>query len=427
MIRKIIESNKIFAKIASIGFVTTFTRALINLIISKVLAVHLGPSGMAIYGQLINYSALLTNISTGSTTTGIVKLSAENKDNRLYLDRLFSTVFKINLYLGGLVFVFFCVFVTPLSVLIFGDESYRSVIFMMGLSAFFFGVNLVIPSILNGLGHFRQFFYYNIVLNFALLTCIVVLVNFLGVKGALQAYLLSQIITFFLMIWQTYKVGAINIKYFMDKVFDKKIVKSLASFTIMSFTAVLLVNFSQIIIRNNVINAFSQEKAGLWEGMLKISSAYFNILVSSLSIYYLPKIASFNQRSLFVKEFVYLFKIIAPCMLLLFTCIFLFRVPIINTLFTEQFLPIENYFLPVLIGDFFKWIGWLFSYILIAKSALNLYLLNEIMAFCIFIGLTYFGSSFLGEIGLYYGYATTYFLYMITSAFLCNVYLSKLK
>jgi len=45
---------------------------------------------------------------------------------------------------------------------------------------------------------------------------------------------------------------------------------------------------SQLIIRNFVITHISAESAGYWQGVLKISDIYMAVIISSLSLYYLP-------------------------------------------------------------------------------------------------------------------------------------------
>jgi len=64
----------------------------------------------------------------------------------------------------------------------------------------------------------------------------------------------------------------------------------------MAISSLLLTPLVQIGIRKHIIETLTIEQAGYWDALSKISNAYFGIITSSLSIYYLPKLSSLKER-----------------------------------------------------------------------------------------------------------------------------------
>ena len=80
--RKIIQTS--LFKITSLNSFSVVLKIGIGLITSKILAVFVGPSGMALVGNLRNFLTSLENISTLGFQNGIVKYAAENEKNKNY-------------------------------------------------------------------------------------------------------------------------------------------------------------------------------------------------------------------------------------------------------------------------------------------------------------------------------------------------------
>ena len=70
-IKKVISSDLV--KVFSLNAVSTFIRMLTGFVSVKVVAVLIGPVGIALLGQLNNFSSILLSISTGGITNGMTK------------------------------------------------------------------------------------------------------------------------------------------------------------------------------------------------------------------------------------------------------------------------------------------------------------------------------------------------------------------
>ena len=80
-------------KITSLNSFSVGLKIGIGLITSKILAVFVGPGGMALVGNLRNFLTSLESISTLGFQNGIVKYVAENQKNKSEFQKILATVF----------------------------------------------------------------------------------------------------------------------------------------------------------------------------------------------------------------------------------------------------------------------------------------------------------------------------------------------
>ena len=92
---------------------------LLAFISQKILAVFLGPEGVAQIGNLRNVIPIIESFSTLGIFNGVVKYVADYKDDKEELQKLFSTSF---VYITIASLVAFCV-------LFFGAEYFNDLVF----------------------------------------------------------------------------------------------------------------------------------------------------------------------------------------------------------------------------------------------------------------------------------------------------------
>lgn len=423
----VLGGNQLLAKISSMGFVITASRTIVNLVISKVIALTIGASGIALYSQLANVSALLTSISTGAGNTGIVKYTAERKGDNVFYRELMSTVLKFNLMAGAAIALCLCLFSNFFASKFFFSESYAGFTSILGICILFSGLNIILLAVLNGLGKYRLFFIYSLVVNFSLVSMVLLSLQFATTQSILYAYVVTQVLAFALMAYVVIKERLLRLDFYTNSVFSFDIIKLLSKYTIMSLSAVVFINVSQIIIRSYIIDVESESVAGLWDATLRISASYFAVIISSLGIYYLPVVSALETRTQIKGEIRKVFVFMAPIIIVGFIAIFFLRDLAIRIVFSKEFLLIGDFFDRILLADFFKWIGWLFSYVLIAKGSTKWYVANEFMAFLAITGFSVIGLKYDSLNGLFNGHLGAYLFYMLTSVGIVTIFLKKLK
>ena len=195
-IKKITQTN--LFKITSLNSLSVVLKIGIGLITSKLLAVFVGPSGMALVGNFRNFSTSLESISTLGFQSGVVKYVAENKDNKKQLQKIISTTF-ISLLIISVFFSGFLYFLAEYwNSKIFGiNFDYPIVFKAMALALPWFAVSVFLLSLINGLGKFKKVILINVIGNFIGLVVSVLMILHYKTLGALLSIVISPALLFF--------------------------------------------------------------------------------------------------------------------------------------------------------------------------------------------------------------------------------------
>jgi PST family polysaccharide transporter len=272
---------------------------------------------------------------------------------------------------------------------------------------------------INGYKQFDLFVKISIVSSIIGLVLSLLLVIPFGVNGTLLNAVTSQSLVFFVVLFLAKKanVGCLEKKYLWNK-FDKAKAVRFFRFALMTLVSAFTVPVSHLIIRNYIINRYSLQAAGLWEGMNRLSNVYLMIITSSFGVYYLPRLSELKTGIEIKKEIRTAYKVIVPCMLAGLTVVYFGRFLIIDILFSDDFREMSSLFFWRLVGDFFKITSWLIAYLLHAKSMTRLFIASELFFTVSYVGLAMVSSELIGLNGLILGYAINYLVYLVVVYFL---------
>ncbi|MBC8882666.1 oligosaccharide flippase family protein [Flavobacterium piscinae] len=281
-----ISSLNSFAILLKIGF---------GLVISKILAIYVGPAGMALVGNLRNFQTSLESFVTLGFQNGIVKYTAQFKGDKNQFKKLISTV-SITITLFILLFgIGLYVFREVIASYLFGSENeyeiiIKAIIFSLpfyGFSLFYF-LNQRIREI-------QKVVYISVIGNiFGFVFSLFLVLNY-NVLGALFAMVLAPITNFFIATFFVFK--EIKLFQFIQlKFFDKSILNNLSSYSAMALFSAISGPLIYIFLRNHLINTAGIDVAGFWESMSRISSYYMLFVSSLMSMYFLPQLAVSNKE-----------------------------------------------------------------------------------------------------------------------------------
>ncbi|MBB2954346.1 O-antigen translocase [Sphingobacterium sp. JUb56] len=392
------------------GFIS-FVRIISGFISVKIVASIIGPSGIAAVGAFSNFLSIILTFSNGAINSGIIKYTAEYADDEKKQKLLFSTATRITLICSLICGIIIIILSSYISQLLFGSDGYYDVIICLGLSLFFYSLNSVLVSILNGLGKIGRYTIVNTVGAVFGLILTLILVHYWGVKGALYALILSQTLVFFTSILLLLKEYWLNKDYLFSTV-DKEISKSLFKYSSMAIVTALTVPVSQILVRNYIIKEFGISDAGIWQGMTRLSDAYLTFVNMALVTYYLPKLSSISDTSLLRKEIFRGYKLLVPVTVVLCLSVFLMRTYIIEILFTKDFLPMEHLFKWQILGDFFKICSYVLAFLMVAQAKTKFYIITEILFSGSYILLSIFFTRLMGLEGSSLAFCINYFGYL---------------
>lgn len=408
---KKIKSNNLL-KIFSLTGLSTLIKLITSYVMVKILATVVGPSGIALIGQLQNFTAILTTFGAGGINNGVVKYVAEHKQDQLSLRQVIGNGFKITLYLSLFVGIVICILSKYLSNIILLNEDYYYVFILFGLSLFFLSINNFFISVLNGFKEFRKFVFISIITNIIGLIFTIILVFLFSIKGALIANVTYQSVVVFFTIFYIRKLDWFS-SFFLWNKWNKKIIRQYGSYSLMAIISAITIPVVQLLIRKFLINEFSINEAGFWESMNKISGLYLILFTSTFSVYYLPKLSEIKDQQILKNEIFKTYKIFTPLLFMSLAAMFFSKELIINLLFTKDFYFVKKLFLWQLLGDFFKIMSWILAFLMIAKSMTKIYIITEIFFSLLYLVLTYFCVQQYGLIGASKAYFFNYFIYFV--------------
>ena len=198
-----------------------------------------------------------------------------------------------------------------------------------------------------------------------------------------------------------------------SKPFRLFIFKPVLSFTVMSAVAAIVFPSVLIAIRSLLVAHTGIELASYWEGYSRLSLFMSSLAISSISLYYLPKLVEANTGQEMLRVVLwgvkFLIALAFPAMLL----IFWFGNDIISLIYTSSFL--ETIFLLKweLTGTFLKLLSFTVSFIMIAKKLTTVFVLSELISGFLFLGLSTLFIDLYGVVGASIAFAGTYFLYLL--------------
>ena len=396
--------------------ISTVIKLVSAFVINKVIAIYIGPSGLAIVGQLQSFTSIITTFSNGAISSGIVKYTAEYQDIE-EKKKIFSSSIVISLICSLIISIFLFGFSDYLSELILKDIQYSSVFIIFGATIFLFALNMVLISILNGQKEIKKYVLVNIAGSIFSLVFTSILIMQLNLMGALYALVTNQSVMFFVTLAFVIKSSWFKLEYFL-KGLDKESLSKLSKYSLMAIVSALTVPVSHLIIREYIGENLGWDSAGYWQGIWYISTMYLMLVTTTLGVYYLPRLSEIQDNKELRKEIFSGYKIIMPIVILASLIIFLLKEYVILIAFSKDFMPMMELFAWQLIGDVIKIASWLLAYLMLAKAMTKVFIYTEVLFSALFVGLSILFVDKFGLVGITYAYALNYFLYLVMMIFI---------
>jgi O-antigen/teichoic acid export membrane protein len=406
--------------------ISTAVTFISGFVVTKVVAVKIGPEGMTYVGQYQNTIAIMAMLSTLAITTGVVKYLAQHREDIIQKRKVISTAFAIVIVSSAVISLFVIVFNHALSIVAFNSPDFSDIFLLYGFFVILIALNSLTTAVYNGLKEIKYLTLVSITGSLAGLLFTVLFALRMGVKGVLIANNFTALTIFIINIFLLHKKKYFFLKPDISK-WDNSTAKLLLGFTVMGMVSGFVVPLSQIMIRSRIINIFSANEAGWWQAVTRISDYYLAFITTVLSVYYLPRLSEIKDKSELKKEILKGYKIVLPIVISMALLIWVFRLYIIHILFSKEFLPMMPLFTFQLLGDFFKIGSFLLGYLLIAKADIKIFIIAEIAFSASLVILSYFFLGRYGIIGATYAFCINYLLYWFTILLVTRKYFTDGK
>ncbi|MGK5032339.1 O-antigen translocase [Janthinobacterium sp. MDT1-19] len=396
------------------------------MILNKVLAVYVGPSGYALIGQFQNALAVALSLSGGVMGPGVTKGTAQHYDNRAQQHTVWQTAFKLTLSATLLASITFIVANQWLSFKLLERADMGTVFIGLGLALPAIAVNNLLLAIINGKKDVAIYVSANIIGSLLSLLVVGVLTSVWGLYGALLAIAISPaalLLATGALVWRR---EWFKVTFLWGKV-DRSTVRELSGFGLMGLTSAIMSPLAFMFIRNHLSATLGLNAAGYWQASWKISEIYLMLVTLTLSMYYLPRLAEIKMRAELGKEIVKVYSLVLPMVVIGAIVMYVLRDFIIERLFSRDFVPMRELFMWQLTGDVLKIGSWILSYIMLGRAMVRTFILTEVLFSVSFYGLTVAFVSAYGLQGVAMAYAGNYLLYWIVMALLVKNEMKRME
>jgi len=416
-----------FLKTSVLSGVATILSMLMGFVLNKVLAVYIGPAGFGIIGQFQSFLSILQLWATGGVTTGTVKYTAEFRDDTVQKHAFWSMAVRISLVLTTVCSTFTYVFSDELSSLVLKNTGYAYVFELLAFVIFFFVFNQFLLSVLNGQKEIKRLLLINIITSVVKLGLVGWLAAAYGVQGALRGLVLVQLVMCVASLVLVFRLDWFNWRAFAGA-YDSQKVKLLLGFTLMAVVGGITAPISQLLVRDYIGESLSWAAAGQVQGLWTISDAYLAVLSSVLAIYFLPRLSEIKSGSLLRHEVFSALKIVLPVLLVSSLIVIVLSKEVVLVMFTEEFLPIVDLFLWQFVGNIMKGTAFLFSFIMLAKAMIKMFIATQIIFSSSFVLLSIICVDESGLVGVAQAYAINYTIYFVVvlGVFMHKTYKARL-
>lgn len=413
-IKKIVQTN--LFKITSLNSISVLIKIGIGLVTSKLLAVFVGPSGMALVGNLRNFSTSLESISTLGFQNGIVKYVAESKKDKQQLQKIISTVFVCLLAVAVLLSGILYFFAAYWNQQIFGNHFEYEIVFkVIALALPWFAISVFFLSVINGLGKFKEVIWINIIGNIIGLLVSITMILQYKTLGALISIVITPGLLFFVTFYFISKEFHFS-EIIQYDCFDFQVIRNLSSYSLMALVSSVVGPLVFLAIRKNVIAVVGIEEAGFWETMTRISTYYMLFISTILTVYFLPKLSVAKDNQETKKVFWSFYKNILPLFIIGLVFIYFLRKILVKLLFTTEFLPVTSLFFWQLFGDVLKVASLILGYQFFAKKMTIAFIITEIASLVVLYFSSIYLISIFGIQGIVMAQALDNFIYLVVLA-----------
>jgi PST family polysaccharide transporter len=379
---------------------------------AKVSAVYLGPSGMALVGEINNFLQVSTGAVANGAQTGVVNLTAERSQTGDRLQQLWATAVWSVIVLSGLLAVIVALNASRLASWLLFDAKYWPVIVAAGCVAVFAVVDTVLVGVLNGLRQVKLVAGASMastVLEFALFASLTWTFGIWGGLFAITAIYGSKVMVSGCV---AFRSGLISARAIFGG-FDRQTLVAIGRFYPMLLAHSVAAPLALILVRSATVRTLGLEHGGYLQAVWRLSDMYVGVLTTALGFYFMAHFASLTsdgERGHVLRRTIVQLAIVTVCCA---TAIYLLRDVIIAVVLTAGFAPIRELLPFQLVGDVFKVVDYPLQMVLVTQRRVGSYIAQAVGGPALYVSLNAWWGPSLGAQAAPVAYATSSFIVML--------------
>ena len=380
--------------------------------LTKLFAILLGPSGIAVLGNMKSVMQILMSFASFGMQRGIIRFTSEFREQRHAFQKLLGTLHIIYGSIALVIAVVLFFLSDYLANVILQDDKYAWLFQILAIIVPFQGFHVLYFSILQGLDNYKKVVWVELVMIFCNLIFVGVSTFKFGLTGALFSVACMPVFYFFISV-VFLKSDIPNFKI----AWSSSTAKNLFLYALMTLFSGIAFPLLFILIRNHISSVLGIDEVGYWEAVNQFSFFYFILLNSVMLMFVLPKITAQTDNVFYRSQVVEYVKKIMPLFAVFLIVLFLLRKYAILVLLSPEFTSIETLFGWQLLGDFFRAMTLIFSiYFHARRLAIPYITIDALLIVLLFTLTTVFVDSY-GLIGAVKAHFISYFIYFIVTVF----------
>ncbi len=405
--------RSIFKATSLFGGVQVY-QILIGIIKQKFVAILLGTTGMGIQGLYQSAIQMVQSLtSMGLAQSAVRDVSEANGAGDAHrIGRTVAIVRRL-VWITGLLGMIATIVLSPvLSKTSFGDYRYIFPFIILSIILLLDQICVGQKVVLQGMRRLKYLAKASAIGVTVGLFVSVPLYYLMGTKGIVPA-LIATSLTALLLSW-----------YYSQKVEIEKVVVTtkealhgggimLKLGIAMSINAILGTGLA-FVLQAFIRYVGNVEQVGLYAAGFAIMNTYVGMVFNAMSTDYFPRLSAVNNdnercRVIINQQGEIAVLILAP---IIISCIILMP-SLIKVIYSEDFLPANEYISWAILGLMFKAASFAISYVFLAKAESKVFIINETITKIYMISMELLGYYFFDLVGLGVAFLLTYFIYSI--------------
>ena len=385
-----------------------------GLIIIKIIAIYLGPEGFGRLGHFMSMIAILGVLAGGGILNGIVKYVAEYKGAPDRLHPFLSNALAYTLIFSTLLFIAITLSAKQLSLILFGGDEFTQLIIFLGLIQYFYGLVSFCNGTINGLREttkFAKIIIFGTLIGLPTSYFLIIAYGFSGAVLGLAA------VNACLLLPAMYELRKLEFCKKIKFSINKQDTIRLSKFSAMQMFSLATLPLAEMYIRSLIIHNAGWHEAGLWQGLMRLSSVYVGFFTTFLAAYYMPTLSEILDKNQIFKYVAKYVVTIGSIFILIAVMVYTFREFVFSVIFSKEFIIPAEYVRYQLTGDLFKIMSYVIGFLIVAKAKTKLYIMAELAQTAFYLGVATWLIKVGGVSKVFPAYAISNFMYFCICLF----------
>lgn len=415
------DSYKSIFKATSLFGVVQVYNIFVSIVRSKFVALLIGPAGVGILGLYQSALDFVKQVTAlGISQSGVRDVSEANGCGDFNkLSRTVTVVRRI-VWITGLLGTLTVIALSPiLSRLTFGNYDYTIPFIILSVTLTLDQLCAGQKVVLQGTRRLKDLAKASAIGSTISLFVTIPLYYLFGIRGIVPTFILNSVTTLIISWYYSRKIKIEKVQISYKETFATT--KQMITMGIAMSVSGILSLGSAFILRGYIRSVGGIEEVGLFQAGFVIINTYVGLIFNAISTDYYPRLAAVNKDNMKCREIVSQQGEIATMILAPMLTVCLLYMPImLRLLYSDKFLPANDFLIWSCVGMMFKLSSWLISFQFIAKAESKLFIINESTACVYSLLLSIIGYKLYGLTGLGIAFALKFIIYFIQVYIIAN-------